>query len=69
MNELRGRSPEELIGRIVVNFPGVTSSNENIDLKNQLEFLLILACPIMHIFMHGRHGHGGVGHHTHKKAR
>lgn len=21
-------------------------------------YLLFLACPIMHIFMHGRHGHG-----------
>lgn len=29
-----------------------------------LPFLLILACPLMHIFMHGGHGgHGGHGHH------
>lgn len=27
-----------------------------------LPYLLILACPLMHIFMHG--GHGGHGHHT-----
>ena len=26
-------------------------------------FLLILACPLMHIFMHGSHGHGGHAHH------
>jgi len=26
-----------------------------------LPFLLILACPLMHMFMHG--GHGGHGHH------
>lgn len=26
-----------------------------------LPFLLILACPLMHLFMHG--GHGGHGHH------
>ncbi|WP_157314596.1 DUF2933 domain-containing protein [Chitinibacter sp. GC72] len=26
-----------------------------------LPFLLLLACPLMHIFMH--HGHGGHGHH------
>ena len=26
-----------------------------------LPFLLILACPLMHIFMHG--GHGGHAHH------
>ncbi|UCU93450.1 DUF2933 domain-containing protein [Hydrogenophaga taeniospiralis] len=27
-----------------------------------LPFLLILACPLMHLFMH--HGHGAQGHHT-----
>ena len=26
-----------------------------------LPFLLLLACPLMHVFMHG--GHGGHGHH------
>lgn len=26
-----------------------------------LPFLLFLACPLMHVFMH--HGHGGHGHH------
>jgi len=24
-----------------------------------LPFALLLACPLMHIFMHGRHGHRG----------
>lgn len=24
-------------------------------------WLLLLACPVMHIFMHGGHGHGGHG--------
>ena len=29
-----------------------------------LPYLLILACPLMHIFMHGGHGgHGGHAHH------
>jgi hypothetical protein len=27
-----------------------------------LPFLLLLACPLMHVFMH--HGHGGQAHHT-----
>jgi len=28
-----------------------------------LPYLLILACPLMHFFMHGKHGHGhGHGH-------
>ena len=30
-----------------------------------LPFLLLLACPLMHVFMH--HGHGGHGHHRHDK--
>ena len=29
-----------------------------------LPFLLLLACPLMHIFMHGGHGH----HHQQKKS-
>jgi Protein of unknown function (DUF2933) len=29
-----------------------------------LPYLLILACPLMHIFMHGGHGHGGHGGHA-----
>ena len=28
-----------------------------------LPFLLLLACPVMHVFMH--HGHGGHGQHHH----
>jgi hypothetical protein len=28
-----------------------------------LPYLLLLACPLMHVFMHGGHGgHGGHGH-------
>ena len=27
-----------------------------------LPFLLLLACPLMHIFMHGGHRHGGRRH-------
>ena len=26
-----------------------------------LPFLLLLACPLLHFFMHGRRGHGGGG--------
>ena len=35
-----------------------------------LPFLLLLACPLLHMFMHGGHGgHGGHGKHTqHKEA-
>ena len=27
-----------------------------------LPYLFILACPLMHMFMHHGHGHGGRGH-------
>lgn len=27
-----------------------------------LPYLLLLACPLMHVFMHGGHGHGGRHH-------
>ena len=36
-----------------------------------LPFLILLLCPLMHVFMHGGHGHGGHGghgaHHEHDK--
>jgi len=30
-------------------------------------WLLLLACPVMHLFMHGGHGHGGDGDHQRRK--
>ncbi|CAO3408213.1 DUF2933 domain-containing protein [Azospirillum largimobile] len=27
-----------------------------------LPLVLLLLCPLMHVFMHGGHGHGGNGH-------
>ena len=27
-----------------------------------LPFLILLLCPLMHVFMHGGHRHGGHGH-------
>ena len=29
-----------------------------------LPYLIILACPLIHLFMHGKHGHGDH-HHSH----
>ncbi len=29
-----------------------------------LPWLILLLCPLMHVFMHGGHGHGGHGDHT-----
>ena len=30
-------------------------------------WLLLLACPLLHVFMHGGHGHGGHGEHKHRE--
>lgn len=34
-----------------------------------LPLLLLLACPLMHVFMHGGHGGHGGGHADHDAAR
>ena len=34
-----------------------------------LPFLLLLACPLMHMFMHGGHGRQGVGHGDHASGK
>jgi len=34
-----------------------------------LPFLLLLACPLMHVFMHGGHGGHGGGHSHHQGGR
>ncbi len=35
-----------------------------------LPYLILLACPLMHVFMHKGHGHGGHRHsgHDHKEG-
>ena len=34
-----------------------------------LPFLVLLACPLMHVFMHGSHGRHGGGHGDHRGGR
>ena len=34
-----------------------------------LPFLLLLACPLMHVFMHGGHGGHGGGHPGHQDSQ
>ncbi len=36
-------------------------------LLGALPYLLVLACPLMHLFMHG--GHGGHGGHSHNDGK
>ena len=39
-------------------------SGHSAHLLGYAPFLLILACPLMHLFMHGGHGHGEHRHGT-----
>jgi hypothetical protein len=32
-----------------------------------LPYLILLLCPLMHVFMHGSHGHAGGDHHNHQE--
>lgn len=32
-----------------------------VHLLGALPWLILLACPLLHVFMHGGHGHGGKG--------
>lgn len=32
-----------------------------------LPYLFLLACPLMHVFMHRGHHHGGLHHHTEER--
>ena len=34
-----------------------------------LPFLIFLACPLMHLFMHGKHGHGHSKHGAHDEGK
>lgn len=38
-----------------------------VHLLGALPWLILLACPLMHIFMHGGHGNHGGGHNHHDK--
>jgi hypothetical protein len=41
----------------------------NEHLLNLLPFVILLACPLMHVFMHRGHGHGGHPHQDHRSNR
>lgn len=43
---------------------GLLAYEHRVHLLGVLPWLLILACPLMHIFMHHGHGHGSHGDHS-----
>ena len=53
-----------IIAGIVLSVAGfLVYTGHGVHLLGFLPYLLILACPLMHIFMHGHQGHGGSGCH------
>ena len=56
------RSRSVFIGFIVIAAV-LLAYEHRVHLLGVLPFLLLLACPLMHLFMH--HGHGHHGHHSH----
>jgi Protein of unknown function (DUF2933) len=62
----RTRSGVVLLGFLIVaGFYLVTEHTAHV--LGVLPFLLLLACPLMHLFMH--HGHGGHGRHDDASPR
>jgi hypothetical protein len=65
------RSPA---GLVLVGFIAIAGfflwEEHRAHLLGVLPYLLLLACPLMHIFMHRRHGgHGGQGGHGDDSAK
>ena len=61
-NQTNSRAKWVLIGFIVIAaYLLVTEHSAHVSgwLSSYGIWLLLLACPLMHLFMHGGHGHGG----------
>lgn len=52
-------------GLVAIGFPAIAAFlllyEHRVHVFGYLPFLLLLLCPLLHIFMHGGHGHGGHG--------
>jgi hypothetical protein len=58
---LRSRLAFAVLGGIALAF---LLLEHRIHLLGALPYLLLLACPLMHLFHHGGHGHGGGHRHS-----
>lgn len=61
MNLPRSRSTWVMIGFFAIG-GYLLWAEHSAHLVPYLPYLILLACPLMHVFMHGGHGHGGHGH-------
>ena len=72
-DDSEGRDPVRCLRRgrwVFIAFAAIAAvyllSEHRAHVLGALPFLLLAACPLMHIFMHGGHGgHGGHGHDGH----
>lgn len=56
---LRGRIALLVLGAVAAYF---LFAEHRAHVAGALPYLLLLACPLMHVFMHGGHGQGHRGH-------
>lgn len=62
----RGINPWWMIWPAAAGLLVLLFSGHREHVLDYLPFLVLLACPLMHMFMHGRHGHGS--HHSAAEA-
>ena len=53
------KNPLVIVCLLIVGYWLFTYHSQH--LLGWLPYLILLLCPLMHIFMHGGHGHGGHG--------
>lgn len=59
-HQRRGISPWWMIWPAATGLLVLLLSGHRDHVLDYLPFLVLLACPLMHMFMHGRHGHGSL---------
>ena len=61
-SDTRGRTKWVFIGFLALA-AGLLVAEHRTHLLGALPWLIVLACPLMHLFMHRGHSHGGHDHH------
>ena len=60
---LRGISPTLRVGLVLLAFMAIVGAllftEQRAHVLGVLLWLPLIACPLLHMFMHGSHGHGG----------
>lgn len=64
-NGRRSRPGRWIFGAFIAMAAVLLAFEHRVHVLGILPWLFLLACPLMHLFMH--HGHGGHGHHGNPK--